>query len=59
MDMLDNLNSAGKTILMVTHEEDIAHRAKRIIRMRDGHVVSDTQNGRAKSSAVLSPVTSN
>jgi putative ABC transport system ATP-binding protein len=59
MDLLDNLNAAGKTILMVTHEEDIAHRAKRIIRMRDGHVVSDTQNGRGMPSVVLSPAASN
>jgi putative ABC transport system ATP-binding protein len=59
MDLLDNLNSAGKTIIMVTHEEDIAHRAKRIIRMRDGHVVSDTQNGRVQGPSVLAPATSN
>jgi putative ABC transport system ATP-binding protein len=60
MDLLDNLNAAGKTIMMVTHEEDIAHRAKRIIRMRDGHVVSDTQNGRpTPSSSILTPATNN
>jgi putative ABC transport system ATP-binding protein len=59
MDLLDNLNVAGKTILMVTHEEEIAHRAKRVIRMRDGYVVSDTQNGRAKQPTVLAPATSN
>jgi putative ABC transport system ATP-binding protein len=59
MDLLDNLNAAGKTIMMVTHEEDIAHRAKRIIRMRDGHVVSDTQNGRPTTPSVLAPATSN
>jgi putative ABC transport system ATP-binding protein len=59
MDLLDNLNLAGKTIIMVTHEEDIAHRAKRIIRMRDGHVVSDTLNGRGTPSAVLSAANSN
>jgi putative ABC transport system ATP-binding protein len=45
MDLLDNLNKAGKTIIMVTHEADIAKRARRVIRMRDGHVVSDTLNG--------------
>jgi putative ABC transport system ATP-binding protein len=59
MDLLDNLNASGKTIIMVTHEEDIAHRAKRIIRMRDGHVVSDTYNGRPKSAAALAPATEN
>jgi len=59
MDLLDNLNAAGKTILMVTHEEEIAQRAKRIIKMRDGHVVSDTQNGDGKAASVLSGVVSN
>ena len=41
MDMLGKLNDAGKTIIMVTHEEDIAEHAKRIIRMRDGNIVHD------------------
>jgi putative ABC transport system ATP-binding protein len=50
MDMLDELNEAGKTIIIVTHEEDIARRAKRIIRMRDGVVVSDTENVRSEPS---------
>ena len=41
MDMLGRLNDAGKTIIMVTHEEDIASHAKRIIRMRDGQIIQD------------------
>jgi len=41
MEMLGNLNDSGKTIIMVTHEEDIAEHAKRIIRMRDGRIVED------------------
>lgn len=41
MDMLGKLNDAGKTIIMVTHEEDIAEHAKRIIRMRDGQIYQD------------------
>jgi putative ABC transport system ATP-binding protein len=41
MNMLGKLNDAGKTIIMVTHEDDIALFAKRIIRMRDGVVVED------------------
>ncbi len=36
MEMLGKLNDAGKTIILVTHEDDIAEHAKRIIRMRDG-----------------------
>ncbi len=34
--MLEALNAAGKTIIMVTHEPDIAARAHRTLRMRDG-----------------------
>ena len=41
MEMLGKLNDAGKTIIMVTHEDDIAEHAKRIIRMRDGVIVDD------------------
>jgi putative ABC transport system ATP-binding protein len=38
MQMLESLNRAGKTIIMVTHEPDIAARANRILRMRDGRL---------------------
>jgi putative ABC transport system ATP-binding protein len=41
MAMLERLNDAGKTIIMVTHEDDIAEHAKRIIRMRDGVIIED------------------
>ncbi|WP_148598644.1 ABC transporter ATP-binding protein [Aquisphaera giovannonii] len=41
MAMLGRLNDAGKTIIMVTHEQDIAEHAKRIIRMQDGRIVED------------------
>ncbi len=41
MMMLEKLNDSGKTIIMVTHEDDIAACAKRIIRMRDGLIIDD------------------
>ena len=41
MTMIGRLNDAGKTIIMVTHEDDIAEHAKRIIRMRDGVIIED------------------
>ena len=39
--ILEQLNHHGKTIIMVTHEKEISRRAKRIISMRDGEIVSD------------------
>lgn len=44
MDLFDQLYNKGNTIVMVTHEEDIAHYAHRIVRLRDGLVESDTIN---------------
>src|SRR5260370_2714414 len=46
MGLLTQLNRAGKTIIMVTHENDIAAWARRVVRMRDGHVESDERNDR-------------
>jgi putative ABC transport system ATP-binding protein len=53
MGMLDRLNDAGKTIIMVTHEEDIAQHAKRIIRMRDGVIISDDYSDRMSSKRLV------
>ena len=44
MQLLSRLNESGKTIIMVTHENDIAAWARRVIRLRDGMVESDTRN---------------
>lgn len=41
MALLDDIHRLGNTIILVTHEEDIALRAKRIVRLRDGVVESD------------------
>jgi len=43
--ILENLNQKGKTIIMVTHEKEIAQHAKRIIYMRDGEIISDERKG--------------
>src|SRR6202035_5426710 len=44
MQLLQKLNQEGKTIIMVTHENDIAAWARRVVRMRDGVVESDVRN---------------
>ena len=44
MDLFQQLHDNGNTIIMVTHEDDIAHYAHRIIRLRDGLVETDVLN---------------
>lgn len=42
--LFDELNNEGRTIIMVTHEDDVAARAKRVVRLRDGLLQSDVMN---------------
>ncbi|MBT8047720.1 MAG: ABC transporter ATP-binding protein [Xanthomonadales bacterium] len=44
MDLFGEINQQGQTILMVTHEEEIASHAKRLIRMRDGRIEHDSSH---------------
>ncbi len=53
MELFEDLHSKGNTIIMVTHEEDIAKYAHRIIRMRDGLIESDTMNEDITTAAKL------
>lgn len=41
MRLIQEINDEGKTILMVTHEDDIANMCKRIVRLKDGIIISD------------------
>lgn len=41
MDLIQKINDQGNTILIVTHEEDIAHMCKRIVHLKDGVIVED------------------
>ena len=42
MKLFDDIQAAGNTVVLVTHEEDIAQHAKRVIRLVDGNIDSDT-----------------
>jgi len=41
MEIFSAIQAAGNTVVLVTHEEDIAAYAKRIVRLRDGSIESD------------------
>jgi putative ABC transport system ATP-binding protein len=45
MALFEQLYEAGNTIIVVTHEEDIARHARRIVRLRDGLIESDEKAG--------------
>jgi putative ABC transport system ATP-binding protein len=53
MGIFDSLHSEGQTIIVVTHEEDIAARCKRVIRLLDGRVVSDVRNERGERKSTI------
>ena len=48
MGLFHELNKKGNTIIVVTHEDDIAHYAHRIIKLNDGLVSEDAQNNNVK-----------
>jgi len=50
MEFIQQLNDEGKTILMVTHEEDIANMCKRIVRLRDGVIMEDKKIKQVRAS---------
>jgi macrolide transport system ATP-binding/permease protein len=45
LEIISQLNAQGITIVMVTHDEDVARKAKRIVRLRDGRIVADAPTG--------------
>ena len=53
MDLFDQIHSKGNTVIMVTHEEDIAEYAHRIVRLRDGLIETDLMNTNIRKAKVL------
>ena len=50
MDLIQKINDEGKTILVVTHEEDIANMCKRIVNLKDGIIVEDKEVEQVRAS---------
>ena len=55
MAIITDLNKKGKTVVMVTHEEEVAEYAKRIIRMRDGKIISDERKENIQEEKPVTP----
>ncbi|MDY8136691.1 ABC transporter ATP-binding protein [Aquimarina sp. 2201CG5-10] len=53
MDIIQNINDEGKTILVVTHEPDIADMCKRIVHLKDGVIVEDKNIEQVRASAYV------
>ena len=53
MELIQEINDEGKTILVVTHEPDIADMCKRIVRLRDGVIVEDKYIEQVRASAYV------
>jgi putative ABC transport system ATP-binding protein len=49
--VIDQLHAAGLTIVLVTHDDRVAERSQRIIRLSDGLLISDIPGGRARAMA--------
>jgi putative ABC transport system ATP-binding protein len=53
MALLQELNRGGITVVVVTHEQDIAAFASRLLAFRDGRLIGDTTNAPADASAMV------
>jgi putative ABC transport system ATP-binding protein len=54
LQLFDDLSRKGNTIIVVTHEEEVAMRSRRIIRIRDGMIASDEPTGGSGSNSSVS-----
>ncbi len=53
MNVFESLNRAGRTVVLITHEPDIAERTKRTVRLRDGLIISDENTTRGPRRAEM------
>ena len=53
MEIFDKIYKGGNTIVLVTHESDIANHARRVVRLRDGIIESDKQQSGILESALV------
>lgn len=51
MDLLKGINDEGMTVFVITHEEEVAAQTKRIVRLKDGIIISDTANASQSANA--------
>jgi putative ABC transport system ATP-binding protein len=49
MDLLKDINNEGMTVFVITHEEEVAEQTKRIVRLKDGRIISDELTKAAKA----------
>ena len=49
MDLLKDINDEGMTVFVITHEEEVAEQTKRIVRLKDGVIISDKLTNAAKA----------
>jgi putative ABC transport system ATP-binding protein len=47
--MFDRLNTEGRTVIVITHEDEVARHAKRVIRLRDGSIIADDRQAPVRS----------
>jgi putative ABC transport system ATP-binding protein len=52
MELIRAVHAGGQTVVMVTHEPEIAAQCQRVVRLRDGYVVSDTRTGTGTGAGV-------
>ncbi len=55
MNLFDELHGQGLTVIMVTHDPIVAQRAKRVVTLNDGKIISDKQNGHTIVAPVMGP----